>query len=31
MAPGYEDATKLAESKADADYWAKRPQAAARA
>ena len=27
MAPGYEDAAKLAESKAAEDYWAKRPAA----
>jgi alkylhydroperoxidase family enzyme len=30
MAPGYEDAASLAETKASADYWAKRPAAASR-
>jgi len=31
MAPGYEDASTLAETKAAADYWAKRPVSSAEA
>jgi len=30
MAPGYEDADRLAESKAAADYWAKKSEASAQ-